>query len=89
MTYEEIRKNEEINLLIARGNEVLGALGYTEHSKKHAAKVAATAGKILKDLGYKKTRLNLRKLQDICMISEIVSTGMIMHKAAGFWHIKF
>ena len=43
MTYEEIRKNEEINLLIARGNEVLGALGYTEHSKKHVAKVAATA----------------------------------------------
>ena len=62
MTYEEIRKNEEINLLIARGNEVLGALGYTEHSKKHAAKVAATAGKILKDLGYKKNQIELAKI---------------------------
>ena len=39
MTYEEIKKNEEINLLIARGNEVLGALGYTEHSKKRWRKL--------------------------------------------------
>ena len=62
MTYEESGKNEEINLLIARGNEVLGALGYTEHSKKHAAKVAATAGKILKDLGYKKNQIELAKI---------------------------
>lgn len=62
MTYEEIKKNEEINLLIARGNEVLGALGYTEHSKKHAAKVAATAGKILKELGYKKDQIELAKI---------------------------
>lgn len=58
MTYEEIKKNEEINLLIARGNEVLGALGYTEHSKKHAA----TAGKILKELGYKKDQIELAKI---------------------------
>ena len=49
--YEKIRKNEEIRGLIQRGNEVLGALGYTEHSEKHAAKVADTAGKLLKELG--------------------------------------
>ena len=36
--------------------------GYTEHSKKHAAKVAATAGKILKDLGYKKNQIELAKI---------------------------
>ncbi|MDO4454055.1 MAG: HD domain-containing protein [Eubacteriales bacterium] len=62
MTYEEIRKNEEINLLIEKGNEVLGTLGYTEHSKKHAAKVAASAGKILKELGYKKHSIELAKI---------------------------
>ena len=40
VTYEKIRKNREINLLIEKGNAVLNELGYTEHSKKHAAKVA-------------------------------------------------
>ena len=45
-------KNKEINLLIEKGNQVMQALGYTEHSKKHAARVAETAGKILKGLGY-------------------------------------
>ena len=50
-SYEKIRKNKEIRGLIQRGNEVLGALGYTEHSEKHAAKVADTAGKLLKELG--------------------------------------
>ena len=36
--YKQIRANEEINLLIEKGNATLNALGYTEHSKKHAAK---------------------------------------------------
>ena len=36
----EIRKDKEINLLIEKGNEVLRELGYTEHSRKHAAKAA-------------------------------------------------
>lgn len=62
LTYKEIRKNEEINLLIEKGNDVLGVLGYTDHSKKHAAKVAVTAGKILKDLGYDKHQIELAKI---------------------------
>lgn len=49
--YQDIVKNEEINLLIERGNMLLGVLGYTEHSKKHAAKVANEAADILKALG--------------------------------------
>lgn len=31
--YKQIRANEEINLLIEKGNATLNALGYTEHSK--------------------------------------------------------
>ena len=62
LTYKEIRKNEEINLLIKKGNDVLGVLGYTDHSKKHAAKIAVTAGKILKDLGYDKHQIELAKI---------------------------
>ena len=55
----EIRKDREINLLIEKGNEVLRELGYTEHSRKHAAKAAETAGMILKELGYKKSTIEL------------------------------
>ena len=57
--YQKIRKNEEVKELIRRGNEVLGALGYTEHSEKHAVKTAETAGKILKELGYPKRTAEL------------------------------
>ena len=42
--YKQIQKNEEVNLLIQRGNDTLKELGFTEHSKKHATKVASTAG---------------------------------------------
>lgn len=60
--YKQIRTNEEINLLIEQGNATLNELGYTEHSRKHAAKVAETAGKILKDLGYGKHKIELAKI---------------------------
>ena len=62
ITYKKIRNDEEVNLLIEKGNAVLGVLGYTEHSQKHAAKVAQTAGKILKDLGYDKKLIELSKI---------------------------
>lgn len=42
--YEQIRNDREINLLIEQGNRNLKVLGYTEHSRKHAVKVAETAG---------------------------------------------
>ena len=62
ITYKAIKKNEEINLLIEKGNDMLGVLGYTEHSIKHGAKVAETAGKILKDLGYGKHEIELARI---------------------------
>ncbi len=62
VTYKDIRENEEINLLIEQGNQVLQELGYTEHSRKHAAKVAETAGKILKDLGYGEREIELSRI---------------------------
>ena len=60
--YKQIRANEEINLLIEKGNDTLKELGYTEHSKKHAAKTAETAGRILKELGYGKHKIELAKI---------------------------
>ena len=65
--YKQIRMNEEINLLIEKGNATLNELGYTEHSKKHASKTAETAGKILKELGYGKHKTELAKIAGTCM----------------------
>lgn len=52
MTYKEIVKNEEVNELLKKGNENLGILGFTDHSKIHCAMVARRAGYILKKFGY-------------------------------------
>ena len=62
ITYTDAKENEEISLLIEKGNQVMRALGYTEHSKKHAARVAETAGRILKELGYGKKAIELSKI---------------------------
>ena len=50
-TYENITHAKELNIYLEQENRVLGALGYTDHSSKHTAKVAMTAGKLLKVLG--------------------------------------
>ena len=60
--FKEIRENSEINLLIEQGNRILNELGYTGHSRMHAAKVADTAGKILKELGYGKHKIELARI---------------------------
>lgn len=62
INYKTIKRNEEINLLIQKGNDMLGVLGYTEHSVKHAAKVAETAGQLLKSLGYGKHEIELARI---------------------------
>ncbi len=62
VTYKQIRENEEINMLIEKGNEILGVLGYTEHSRKHAAKVAVTAARILKEMGCGPREIELAKI---------------------------
>ena len=60
--YEQIRNDREINLLIEQGNRNLKVLGYTEHSRKHALKVAETAGRILKELGYRRRQVEMAKI---------------------------
>lgn len=62
VTYEQIKENKRINAYIKVGNEALGVLGYTDHSKTHAIKVAETAAKILKELGYGKREIELAKI---------------------------
>lgn len=52
ITYEDIRKNEEINAYIQNGNENLGAIGFTEHGFAHATRSAKYASHILTLLNY-------------------------------------
>ena len=51
-SYEKLRKDEEIISYINAANNVLGALGFTEHGLAHAAKTGEDASRILKILGY-------------------------------------
>ena len=62
MKYKDIKENEEVLALIAKGNENLGILGYTDHSEVHAASVAERAASILEILGYKKKQIELVKV---------------------------
>lgn len=52
VTFEEIKHNDSINTYIAKADESLIALGFTEHSFAHVGKVAENAKYILQTLGY-------------------------------------
>lgn len=62
ITYKDIQKNKEINAMIEQGNQVLRTLGYTEHSKKHAIKVAEHAAEILKITGADAHQIELAQI---------------------------
>ena len=52
VTLEDIKKDEEIKILIEDTERQLMELGYTEHGYRHLEIVSTTAGRILKELGY-------------------------------------
>lgn len=62
MTYNEIRKNEDIRNYITHADKSLAALGFTEHSFAHVEKVANTAEYILSTLGYSEHEIELAKI---------------------------
>jgi len=62
LTFDEIKKNEDIKTYIKRADESLIALGYTEHSFAHVTKVAETAAYILKIMGYPERDIELVKI---------------------------
>lgn len=62
ITFEQIKKNEEINTYIRNGNEALGALGFTEHSFPHALRSANFAANILRDLEYDERTCELAEI---------------------------
>lgn len=60
--YQKIKELPEVNAYIEQGDKVLGVMGFTEHSRKHAAKVAEMAGQILEKLGYDAHTIELAKV---------------------------
>ena len=62
VTYESIRKNEDVREYIKRADESLIALGYTEHSFPHVTRVAETAASILSALGYDPHTIELARI---------------------------
>lgn len=62
LTYETVTANEAIKTYIARADESLEALGYTEHSFPHVLHVAKVAGYILETLGMDSRTIELAKI---------------------------
>ncbi len=62
MTYEEIRRDEAVNVYITQADASLMALGFTEHSFAHVTKVAQVAGEILEKLDYPARTVELARI---------------------------
>lgn len=62
MTYEEIKKNEEVRALLKKGNANLRVLGFTDHSEVHTCLVAERAAMILDKFGYSEKEQELVKI---------------------------
>ena len=62
VTYEDVRKSEEIRTYIKQADESLKAIGYTEHSFAHCTKVAKVAGDLLEKLGFDAHELELARI---------------------------
>ena len=62
MKYEDIKKNKEVLAFIKKGNENLGAMGYTDHSEVHCCLVAERAAYILQTLNYSAKEIELARI---------------------------
>lgn len=62
LTYDEIRRNTEINAYISAADRSLAALGFTEHSFAHVGRVADAAAYILETLKCSEYEIELVKI---------------------------
>ncbi|MBR5143824.1 MAG: HD domain-containing protein [Clostridia bacterium] len=62
ITYEKIRQNEDVRILIAEADQSLAALGYTDHSFAHVGIVAERSAEILSALGVDEREIELAKI---------------------------
>lgn len=62
MTFEQIRKNQDIRSYISAADASLAALGYTEHSFGHVELVSSRAAQILQAIGAEEREIELAKI---------------------------
>ena len=62
MTYQDIRKNEEVCALLERGDHNLDVMGFTEHNAAHCVLVAERAAYILRVLGHSEHTQELARI---------------------------
>lgn len=62
ITFKDIKNNPQIQTYIKQADNSLRALGYTEHSFAHTAKVADTARYILESLQFNKREVELAQI---------------------------
>ena len=62
LTYNDIKKNNNIREYIIRADQSLCVLGYTEHSFAHVEKVASTVEYILVTMGFSEHDIELAKI---------------------------
>jgi metal-dependent HD superfamily phosphatase/phosphodiesterase len=58
-TVDDVKKNEQVTLLIKKSDEFLGVIGYTEHGERHASLAANIAFNILTRLKHPEKRAHL------------------------------
>lgn len=56
---DDVKKDPEVAAYVARSNEYLGTMGYTEHGQRHLGLVAQVAYNVLTHLGYPKRTAEL------------------------------
>jgi metal-dependent HD superfamily phosphatase/phosphodiesterase len=59
LTLREIRRDARVKAYIAKANQQMAAIGYTEHGQRHAAIVATISRSILLELGHDTRRAEL------------------------------
>ena len=62
ITFDDIRKNEEIEAYIKSADKSLAALGFTEHSFAHVGRVSKVAAEILELLSFDNHTVELAKI---------------------------
>lgn len=62
LSYENLKNDSEIISYVKAANDVLGAIGYTEHGMAHAVKTGTDASMILETLGYSERECELAKI---------------------------
>ena len=62
VTLQDIKDNPELKTYIEYGNKHLGAIGFTEHSFRHAEIVSRDSSRILKELGFSQREVELAEM---------------------------